>query len=89
MLEVNPSLNANSASHRELRLRAEVDAADAEFIKFAKDNLSQLIELEERRINAHSSLRVFARSDIEVWRNPDGNLNYFVNEVERGPSASL
>jgi hypothetical protein len=89
MLEKYPHLSATSGGRHELCLQVEADAADAEFLNFARQNLSLLIESEERRLTTPSSLRVFARLDIGIWRNPGGSLNYFVNEVERGPSTSL
>jgi hypothetical protein len=89
MLDEHGTLSSNSAGRRDLCLPEESDHADTEFLSFAEQNLSQLIKIEEARLKTPSSLRVFARLDIGIWRDASGVLSYFVNEVERGPSTFL
>ncbi|KAG1853983.1 hypothetical protein F4604DRAFT_1932952 [Suillus subluteus] len=63
--------------------------ADQELESFATTVLSQLIEVEEDLLGAPSSLRLMVRLDIGVMHGPDGQLGYFINEVERGVGIGL
>jgi hypothetical protein len=63
--------------------------ADQELESFATAVLSQLIGIEEEFLNAPSSLRLMVRLDVGVMHGPDGQLGYFINEVERGMGIGL
>ena len=60
-----------------------------EFVNFVEWHVNSLAMLDEERYNPErSSLRVLCRIDVGVLQRNNG-LHYFVNEVERGPSATL
>ena len=68
---------------------SERRAADEELESFVQSTLDSLISLEEDALQAPSSLRIVARLDVGVMRGTNGQLGYFVNEVERGIAISL
>jgi len=61
--------------------------AKEEFEKFVRDTYQHLYRMESKTIGGRSSIAIFCRLDIGLVFN--GTLHYFVNEVERSPSASL
>jgi hypothetical protein len=63
--------------------------ADQELESFAIAVLNQLIWLEEKSLGAPSSMRLMVRLDLGVMHGPDGQLGYFINEVERGMGIGL
>ena len=45
--------------------------------------------MEKRSTGVQSSLDIFCRVDVGFIRLDNGRLQYFVNEVERGPNVGL
>lgn len=68
---------------------AERRLADQELESFVTAALSQLVCIEEELLGASSSLRLMVRVDISVMHGPNGQLGYFINEVERGVGIGL
>jgi hypothetical protein len=63
---------------------------EAQLYSFAQVTLEALIQIEEEELGLEdSSLRLFCRMDISVIDNGRDGLDYFVNEVERGPLVAL
>lgn len=59
------------------------------FTTFVEETVKALIDKEESTQSTMSSLRVFCRVDVGVWK-ADGNIyHYFVNEVERTVTVGL
>jgi len=69
----------------DLKTRLE---AKNEFKQFAMKTYKELYEIESKLLMATSSICVFCRLDIGLITK-DGQVNYFVNEVERTQTASL
>jgi hypothetical protein len=68
---------------------AERRLADQELESFVTAALSQLVCVEEELLGASSSLRLMVRVDLSVMHGPNGQLGYFINEVERGVGIGL
>ncbi|KAG2088842.1 uncharacterized protein F5147DRAFT_780850 [Suillus discolor] len=68
---------------------AERRLADLELESFVTAALSQLVCIEEEFLGTSSSLRLMARVDVSVMHGPNGQLGYFINEVERGVGIGL
>jgi hypothetical protein len=64
-------------------------SAKKEFYKFAQDSFDGLYASESRIINAKPSIVLFSRFDIGLIASENGEVHYFVNEVERTATASL
>ena len=65
------------------------EAAKKEFFDFVQTTYKALVWLEALPLSAKTSICIFCRMDIGVMRGEDGRAHYFVNEVERTPTASL
>lgn len=64
--------------------------AHQEILDFAKMTFDSLVALEKKRHSLERlGIELYCRMDISVIDNDSGGLNYFVNEVERGPAASF
>jgi hypothetical protein len=75
---------------REGGSRASREAAETQLYTFAEGTLKELIALELDELGLKdSSLQLFCRMDISIIDNDRGGLDYFVNEVERGPLVAL
>lgn len=82
---------------REGGTRAEVEAANAEINRFLVATLAVYIKAEEMQMRrrgipefVHSSLRVSARVDLSVIKDPETRqLHYFVTGISRGPGMLL
>jgi len=62
--------------------------AKNKFMDFIEKTYEELYKLESKKICGKSSISVFCRFDIGLIQNAQ-HINYFVNEVERTPTASL
>jgi hypothetical protein len=60
-----------------------------ELLRFAETTLQGLVCAEERQLQCKTGLRLFCRMDIGVIKLEDGRFEYWVNEVDRTPNASL
>jgi hypothetical protein len=69
----------------DLKTRRE---AKSEFKRFIIKAYNELYKIESKVLMATSSICVFCRLDIGLITK-DGQVNYFVNEVERTQTASL
>jgi hypothetical protein len=67
----------------------EIQEAINELHAFATDTLNALINLEKLQTGAGTTLSQFCRVDISMMQTENGDLDYFVNEVERGPDVCL
>ncbi|TFK65354.1 hypothetical protein BDN72DRAFT_900751 [Pluteus cervinus] len=69
------------------------DAIDARrhFDRFVQSIVHGLVEIEERKAQKpnSSSLRIFCRVDVSVYKDPVGEYQYFVNEIERSHTTIL
>jgi hypothetical protein len=75
---------------REGGSRTSREAGEAQLYHFAEVTLKVLIQMEEEEVGLDdSSLRLFCRMDISIIDNGRGGLDYFINEVERGPLVVL
>ena len=61
----------------------------SELHAFAHTNLRELNKMEKRVSGSSSSIDMFCRIDVGIMEKEDGMLDYFVNEVERGPNVCL
>ncbi|KAG2057233.1 hypothetical protein BDR06DRAFT_951884 [Suillus hirtellus] len=68
---------------------SEQRQANQELESFVTTALNQLIGVEEESLGAPSSLRLIVQLDLGVMHGPDGQLGYFVNEVEQGTGIGL
>jgi hypothetical protein len=68
---------------------AIIEKARSELYDFANATLLELIKMDKRKSGAFSSINLFCRMDIGVIAKENGELDYFVNEIERGPNAAL
>ena len=66
------------------RLKAEI-----EFKEFVKKTYNELYRIEMMQLGGRSSICVFCRLDIGLLGDDFHSAYYFVNEVERTPTASL
>ena len=55
-----------------------------EFETFVMETYHHLVNCERKKMGGFSTLEVFCRMDVGLFLKDDGNLGYFVNEVERG-----
>lgn len=63
--------------------------ADEELHNFARKTLKALVKFETMKYNVTPSIALFCRMDIALTCEEDGELHYFVNEVERTGTVSL
>lgn len=56
----------------------------AELLNFVEKTYRSLLQLEKGKYPTESSLQQICRFDVSIMRNDSGDLQYFVNEVERG-----
>ncbi|KAF7972496.1 hypothetical protein HWV62_17862 [Athelia sp. TMB] len=90
IIENDPNYVSDDVSLREGGREEELLAARLELTQFTETTLKALILKEKERSGARfSSLELFCRLDVSVIDNEDGELHYWVNEVERGPYAVL
>lgn len=88
MLEANPRLSAQQVSPS---MEADPDVLEhamSELVDFAKVNLTELSSLDKRSTGSAPSIELFCRMDVGVIEAEEG-LEYFVNEVEKGPNVCL
>lgn len=78
LLNSESVLNTNT----DVPISERVDAK-REFEKFVMDTYKELVMCERRKMGGSSSLEVFCRIDVGLFLKDDGDLGYFVNEVER------
>jgi hypothetical protein len=67
----------------------ENERGKQELLEFAQTTLRGLIKAEEIQLGCATGLRLFCRMDIGVIKLHDGRFEYWVNEVDRTPNASL
>ncbi|KAH8806679.1 hypothetical protein DL96DRAFT_629094 [Flagelloscypha sp. PMI_526] len=60
-----------------------------EYLSFVESSWRALCDSESKAIGGRSSIGQFCRFDVGLNRKPDGNMGYFVNEVERTLATSL
>jgi hypothetical protein len=60
-----------------------------EFETFVMDTFKLLTNFERKKMGGWSTLEVFCRLDVGLFLKGDGNLGYFVNEVERSLTTGL
>jgi hypothetical protein len=88
ILKANPNLSADDISSS---IEAEPDVLEhamSELQDFAKANLTELSKMDKRSTGSASSIDIFCRMDVGVIQTEEG-LDYFVNEVEKGPNVCL
>jgi hypothetical protein len=91
MFKQNPKMSAGVDITTSCEADKDIlEHAMLELQTFARTNLMELSRMEKRRTGAPStSMDIFCRIDIGIMQTEDGRVNYFVNEVERGPNVSL
>ena len=65
------------------------EAGKREFHDYVRKTYEGLVRLEALPLSAKTSICVFCRFDIGIILGKNGVAHYFVNEVERTPTASL
>jgi hypothetical protein len=60
-----------------------------EFETFVMNTYRHLVDCERKKMGGSSTLEVFCRMDLGLFLGEDGNLGYFVNEVERTLTTGL
>ena len=60
-----------------------------ELIAFATETLECLISHEHKILQRSTGLQLFCHMDIGVIQLPNGRLEYWVNEIDHTPNASL
>jgi hypothetical protein len=65
------------------------NVAKEELFHFVRSSLLALVDKEQRQFHTCSSLKEFCRVDVGLIRGESGQLEYFVNEVERGINVCL
>jgi hypothetical protein len=89
MLEHNSNV---TLEHMSSSLEADVTVtkhATDELMEFARKNFTELRKMEKRSTGTDGSMDILCRIDIGFVQTDDGKLNYFVNEVEKGPNVCL
>ncbi|KAF8803061.1 hypothetical protein BYT27DRAFT_7110489 [Phlegmacium glaucopus] len=67
----------------------EREIGQQEFQMFAMNTYRRLVDCERKKMGGMSTLEVFCRIDVGLMLKEDGELGYFVNEVERTLTAGL
>jgi hypothetical protein len=62
---------------------------EIEFKEFVKKTYNELYRIETNTLGGRSSISVFCRFDIGLLFDKFHSADYFINEVERTPTASL
>lgn len=89
MLHDNPKISVEqiaTSCEADKDIRAH---AMLELQTFVQTNLLEVTRMEKRTTGTVSSMDIFCRIDVGLILTEDGSLNYFVNEVERGPNICL
>jgi hypothetical protein len=68
--------------------RDKLLVAQQELETFTETTLTKLIDAEKLAYYHTPSTSLFCRLDIGVMPNAKGNLQYFVNEITRGPTMT-
>lgn len=89
LLHKNAKVSAKQISWSSEANMDMINNAVSELNGFAKANLAALSKMEKQSTGVQSSLDLFCRLDLGVIQTENGRLNYFVNEVERGPNVCL
>jgi predicted Mrr-cat superfamily restriction endonuclease len=89
MLKKNVKLSEEHLHHSPEADLEIIKAAMLELQTFAHMNLMELSQMEKRSTGTSSSIDMFCQVDLGIMESDDGKLNYFVNEVERGPNVCL
>lgn len=83
-------LDSNTVIDENIEVSNEEGAvSNEEFNTFVKNTYHHLVNCERKKMGGPSTLEVFCRMDIGLFLKDDGNLGYFVNEVERSLTCGL
>lgn len=88
MLKDDPEVSSNIIANPIGLPKEELDAARLELETFAETTLWSLVQAERMAYYHRPSIEIFCRMDIGVMPDEEGNLQYFVNEVTRSPTAA-
>jgi hypothetical protein len=83
------TLNSMTVLDAKIFSIADQKAGKGEFERFVTDTYRHLVALERKRMGGGATLEIFCRLDIGLFWKDDGDLGYFVNEVERTLTTSL
>lgn len=84
----DPDISADDVGFPRGITKDELTTARTELETFAEKTLSRLIEAERLAYHFTPSISLFCRLDIGVMPDDKGRLQYFVNEVTRGPTMT-
>jgi hypothetical protein len=89
MFKKNPKISVQEISNSTEADEETLKHAMAELETFAHKNLTELSRMEKMATGTSPSIDMFCRIDVGIMQKKDGTLDYFVNEVERGPNVCL
>lgn len=84
----DPDISSNAIAFAEGIPKAELEAARLELETFAETTLQHIIKAERSAYHHEPSIELFCRMDIGVMPDDKGHLQYFVNEIARGPTTT-
>jgi hypothetical protein len=88
MWKEEPPATANDIGFPRGVTTEELATAEGELKTFAETTLEHLIKAERLAYHYTPSISLFCRLDIGVMPDNKGHLQYFVNEVTRGPTMT-
>jgi hypothetical protein len=89
ILRQNPRISVEEISRSSEADEETLKNAMLELETFALTNLREVSKMEKKATGTASSIDIFCRIDVGIIQKEDGSLDYFVNEVERGPNVCL
>jgi hypothetical protein len=89
MLLHEPKTSIYTISHQVPETREQLEYAEREFREFVLLSWLTLICIEEEQMGTITTLRHLCRMDVGITLDPDGNLQYYINEAERGIAAVM
>jgi len=88
MWKENPNIKADDVGFPKGLTTADIKEANEEINRFAETTLSHHVKAEHLAYHHTPSISLFCRLDIGIMPDSTGNLQYFVNEVTRGPTQT-
>jgi hypothetical protein len=85
----NPNISSDKIAFRQGIASDVYRTGYSRLCSFAKQTLTRLIDAEQLAYGHMPSISLFCRMDIGIMENKEtGNLDYFVNEISRGPTVT-
>jgi hypothetical protein len=88
MWKANPNISSDGIAYPQGMPQEQLEAGRQELVTFTETTLQHLIKAERLAYHHKPSIELFCRMDIGVMPDDTGKLQYFVNEVTRGPTVT-